>query len=204
MDQKLFHRRVIMTVFGVCLCGFSVGIFTFSNLGMDPFQVLAHGLWNLTSFSFGTFYVILNAVMLVFVFVLDRSKIGLGTLINLFLLGYIADFSLGLWNRLFPDPSLTVRVVSLIFALVLICLSSALYMTSDLGVSTYDAAALIISERYPRLPFRLVRIGTDLFCVIVGVLFGGVAGIATIITAFFMGPLISWFNKTIAIPLLNR
>ena len=204
MEQKLFRRRVIMTVFGVCLCGFSVGIFSFSNLGMDPFQVLAHGLWNLTNLSFGTFYVILNAIMLVSVFVLDRSKIGLGTLINLFLLGYIADFSLGLWSRLFPEPTTVVRVLSLIFAIVVICLSSALYMTSNLGVSTYDAVALIITEKYPRLPFRLVRIATDLLCVIIGVLFGGVAGIATIITAFFMGPLISWFNKTVAIPLLNK
>ncbi|MBQ1467540.1 MAG: hypothetical protein IIZ27_03605, partial [Solobacterium sp.] len=93
---------------------------------------------------------------------------------------------------------------SLIFAIIVICLSSALYMTSNLGVSTYDAMALIISEKYPKCPFRLVRIATDILCVIIGVLFGGVSGIATIITAFFMGPLISWFNKTVAVPLLNK
>ena len=56
---------------------------------------------------------------------------------------------------------------------------------------------------------------TDLVCVVVGsVLFllaGGnindiptIAGIGTIITAFFMGPLIEFFNEKIARPLLNK
>ena len=33
-------KRILMTVVGVTVCGFSVGMFSFSNFGMDPFQVL--------------------------------------------------------------------------------------------------------------------------------------------------------------------
>ena len=37
-----------MTVTGVSVAGLSVGIFSYSDLGMDPFQVFAHGVWKMT------------------------------------------------------------------------------------------------------------------------------------------------------------
>ena len=77
-------RRILMTVFGVTICGLSVGMFSYSEMGLDPFQVFAHGTWKLTSLDFGTYYVILNAVLLVVIFFADKKKIGLGTLISYF------------------------------------------------------------------------------------------------------------------------
>ena len=58
MNEK--RRRIFMTVVGIGLSGISVGMFNFSDFGMDPFQVFAHGIWNLTSIGFGTFYTILS------------------------------------------------------------------------------------------------------------------------------------------------
>ena len=75
-----------MTVVGVTVCGFSVGMFSFSNFGMDPFQVLAHGIWKHTSLGFGVLYMIINLVMLLVILLVDKRKIGLGTFINVFLL----------------------------------------------------------------------------------------------------------------------
>jgi len=74
-----------------------VGIFNLSLFGMDPFQVFAHGIWMHTSVGFGTFYTIVNLLMLI--------------------------------------------------SIVIICFGSAMYFTGDLGVSTYDAVALILSEK---------------------------------------------------------
>ena len=60
-----------------------------------------------------------------------------------------------------------------------------------------------------------MRIGCDLVCVTLGVgiflMSGGtwglvptIAGIGTIITAFFMGPLIQFFNTHVAEPMLKK
>jgi len=49
-----------------------------------------------------------------------------------------------------------------------------------------------------------VRILSDLVCTVVGVLLGAPAGIGTVITALFMGPLISFFRRTVSEPLLHR
>ena len=113
------------------------------------------------------------------------------------------------------DPAIWVRVLCLVVGVVIICFGSAFYMTADLGVSTYDAVALIIVNTWKRGKFQYVRIITDVVCVLLGValflISGGaagdiitIAGVGTIITAFFMGPLIEFFNVHCARPVLNK
>ena len=58
-------RRIVMTVAGVSASGIAVGFFNYSAFGMDPFQVLAHGLWNLTPLSYGTFYTIFSLILFI-------------------------------------------------------------------------------------------------------------------------------------------
>lgn len=76
------------------------------------------------------------------------------------------------------------RRIVMSLAGVVICFGSALYMTADLGVSTYDAVAIVMSSKWKWGKFKYIRIGT-------------------IITAFFMGPLIDLFNRKIARPMLE-
>ena len=210
-----FARRVLMSAVGVVICGISVGMFKHAALGVDPFQSLMSGLDAVVPLDFGTLYVAANLLLLLFALAMDRSKIGLATLINLFLLGYIAQFSQGLVASLLPAPSLPARLALLAATIVVMCLASAFYFTADLGVSTYDAVALIWSQRQNRIPFFACRVITDLVCVALGVALclaagysaGRVSGevnIGTIITAFFMGPLIELFNKKVARPFLER
>jgi len=198
MNEK--NRRIIMTVLGVLIAGFSVGMFNFSTFGMDPFQVFAHGAWMHMSIGFGTFYAILNLIMLVFIFIIDRHKIGIGTFINIFLLGYVVEFSSWLFATWIPDPSLVTRIIFLIIGLIILCFGSSLYFVGDLGVSTYDAVALILSEKKVAR-FQYCRIGSDLICTLIGFLLGATVSIGTVVTAFFMGPIIVLFNEKIAIPL---
>lgn len=198
MKEK--YRRIIMTIFGVLVAGFSVGMFNFSAFGMDPFQVLAHGIWMHLPMGFGTFYMILNLLMLVFIFFIDKRKIGLGTMINIFLLGYVVEFSSWLFERSIPDPSLATRVIMLVIGMIIISFGSSLYFIGDLGVSTYDAVALILSEK-KIARFQYCRIGSDLICTAVGYVLGATVGVGTVVTAFFMGPIIAFFNQYISIPL---
>ena len=208
-------KRIMMSVMGVVIGGICVAFFKLAAQGVDPFQSLMSGLDQLIPISFGTLYVIVNAVLLIFSLLVDRHYIGIATFVNLFLLGYITQFSLSLLQMIWPDPSLVVRIACLIFGIVAICFGSALYMTADLGVSTYDAVALVCANKWELGKFKYIRIVTDLVCVILGavlfVLGGGkvreiptIIGIGTIVTAFFMGPLIEWFNKKVARPMLEE
>ena len=209
------RRRIAMSLAGVIICAISVGIFKLAALGVDPFQSLMSGLDSMIPIKFGTLYVIVNAVLLLFSIIVDRHNIGIATFINLFLLGYITQFTFDLLQRLFPAPSMFFRVVCLIVGIVIICFGSAMYMTADLGVSTYDAVAIVMSGKWKLGKFKYSRICTDLVCVIAGSLLfvaagnpissiPTIAGIGTIVTAFFMGPLIEFFNEKFARPLLKK
>ncbi len=207
-------RRIFMSLFGVIICAISVGIFKIAALGVDPFQSLMSGLDKLIPIPFGTLYVIVNVILLSFSLIADRHYIGIATFINLFLLGYITQWTYEFLQTIIVNPSMIVRLLCLLIAIVIICFGSALYMTADLGVSTYDAVALILVNKWHIGQFKYIRIVTDVICVVLGAvlfLLGGgklsaiptIIGVGTIITAFFMGPLIEVFNQKVAIPMLK-
>ena len=213
--MSIKSKRILMSLCGVVICAISVGVFKIAALGVDPFQSLMSGLDKLIPISFGTLYVIVNLLLLTFSLLVDRSKIGLATFINLFLLGYITEYTYAFLQTLIVAPSMAVRVLCLLVGIVVICFGSALYMTADLGVSTYDAIAIALAGKWKLAPFQYCRIATDIVCVVCGValflLAGGtigmiptIAGVGTIITAFFMGPLIEYFNRTVARPMLAK
>ena len=209
----MMKKRIIMSFFGVILSGICVGIFKLAAFGVYPFQAFMSGLNTAIPISFGTLYMIANIVLLLFSLIFNRKNIGIATFINLFLLGYITQFTYAFLQSIFSNPNLIIRSLSLIIGVVLLCFASALYMTADLGVSTYDSIAITMADKWHIGPFKWIRVSTDVCCVIIGVILflvgGGVikdiptfAGIGTIFTAFFMGPLIDFFNVKCARPML--
>lgn len=206
-------KRILISLTGVIITAISVGAFKFAALGVDPFQTFMTGMDALIPIGFGTLYVIINAVLLLFALAFDRHYIGISTLINLFLLGYVVDFTVHLLIVLIPEATVAIRVVSFLLGFVFLCLGSSMYMTADLGVSTYDAIALVCTNKWKLWKFRYIRITTDIACILLGVTaflvsggsanqISGFLGIGTVLTAFFMGPLIDLFNRKIAQPLL--
>lgn len=213
MENKT--KRIGMCVFGVIFCGIAVGIFKLAAFGIDPFQTFMGGLNAVITINFGTLYVIANAILLMFALFTDRHYVNIATFVNMFLIGYIVDFSYKILASAFPDINMVGRIIALIIGIVIICFASSFYFVADLGVSTYDAVSLIIANTWKLIEFKYCRVIADLICVAIGfvlLLVAGasfseiwaIIGIGTIITAFFMGPLIDFFVKKVARPFLEK
>ena len=207
--DPLLPRRIIMALAGMAIAGIAVGFFKRAFFGVDPFQCFCNGINQVIPIGFGTLYMLVNAVLLIIDFFLDRHYIGISTFINLFLVGYAVEFSENLLAGWFGEPRIVLRIVFLLIGIVISCIAAALYYTADLGVSPYDAIPLHIADRKPKLfgktvPFRVVRIISDLICVSIGFALGFSPGIGTIITALFMGPLITFFKNTLSDPMLKK
>ena len=209
LRSENFVKRILMTLTGVFVCSISVGMFNLSAFGVDPFQCFAQGSHRPFSghMSYGTYYLIISLIMLAGIFVWDKRYIGIATVINMFFTGYLVDYSYSVLVAWLPDATLLQRALLLLVALVIMCFGSALYYTANLGVSVYDAISLILAKRRINLrgyivPFKWIRVINDLICVALGALFGKLPGVGTLITAFFMGPLISFFNTRFAEPFL--
>lgn len=198
----LDRRRAWMTIIGVLVCGFGVALCRMARFGVDSFQSFCSGVYLVTpDIPQGTMYILINGLLLLFSLVFDRHYIGLGTLINLFLLGYVVDGSEQLLLMLFGEPTFIGQLVYLILGLAVISVSCSLYITADLGVSTYDAIALYIAA-HGKLHYRWVRIITDVLCVAIGWMLGSVPGVCTILCASLLGPAIAWLNPRFSQPLL--
>lgn len=208
------RKHILMSIAGVTLCGMFAGIYKYAAFGVDPFQCFAFGVAAAVPIPYGTLYVLLNAGLLIFSLLADRRYVGLATVLNMLFLGYVLQFTFDLLAHWLPAPVLWQRLLMMAAGFAGLCFSLSLYITADLGVSTYDAIALIISRTWHIGQFRFVRILTDFACVAVGCalyLLGGnpldsimtVAGPGTILCAACMGPLIDWFNRRVSMPLLH-
>ena len=166
---ELLKTRIALCVIGVCLCGIAVGFFRYAAFGVDPFTSFMSGLDVVVPIDYGTLYVFVNAVLLILVIFLDRKLVGLGTVVNLFLVGYLAEFVNNGLAKVFPAGSIGPRIICLIIGVLMLSFSAALYMPADMGVSTYDAIAMVMADKWHILQFKYDRIITDFVCVALGV-----------------------------------
>jgi len=210
-----FRRRLLMCLSGGVVCGIAAGMMLRASLGVDVFTAFVTGLNRIIPLSYGTLYLIVCLLILVFVLIADWHKIGIGTLLNMLLVGYIVDGTQRILYLWFPDLGIAGRIVLLILGILILCFSLSVYFTADLGVPPYDAIALIITGTWHKGQFRVVRVVGDVSCVVAAVillLISGaglgeilsVVGIGTIVAACFLGPVIDWFNRKFSEPFLHR
>ncbi|MCI2046844.1 MAG: hypothetical protein LKJ90_03915 [Faecalibacterium sp.] len=195
--------RIAMTLIGIFFTALSVALFRKISWGVDPFTCLVEAVENITHGRFGVVFTAVQVVLLVVTFCLGRHYIGLGTLLTMFGMGVFVDGISVVVEAIAPAPGVIGKAVMFVLGFLVLCFGAALYITSDLGVSSYDAMALILTER-KLAKFRVCRILTDCICVAVGFFFSANIGLATVLTAFFMGPLVSWMQAAFAVPLLAR
>lgn len=194
-----------MTIAGVALSGIGDGFIKAAMLGLDPFTGAATGISQALGMGYGDFYAILNFLLLLIIWFVDKHYIGVATLVNMVGIGYIIQYtSEGLlwWKAGLSLSGTGIQLVLFVIGILILCAGTALYFTADLGVSTYDASALIIKDKTGR-PLKICRIGTDFICVVLALIFRAPIGFGTVITAFCMGPFIEFFNRKLAEPILN-
>lgn len=197
-------KRAGMMILGILFIGLCVSFLRLSGFGVDPFSAMNLGISGFIGWSFGTWQLLMNAVILVIVFFQARHCIGAGTIINMIFVGYIADFVCWLVQDVVQiEMSLPLRIIALVLAQLMAPMGVALYMVADMGIAPYDSVAIIIEKlTHQKIPFHKARVLSDVVVVIVGIAFASasgagiwaVAGIGTVINACFNGPLIQFFK----------
>lgn len=206
-DKKYFKTRLWLAFIGNIIIGLCVGLYRLSELGVDSCSGMNLGISDFLNMSFGNWQLICNILILVAVFFTVRSYIGIGTVINMVGVGYIADFICWLgWDVAGLELNLVIRLVLMSVALVCAPLGVALYMKADMGLSPYDSIAPIVEHLTKgKVSFRKARVTTDVLGLVIGVVFcllaGGnvwrIAGIGTILNAVITGPIIQFFRTKI-------
>ena len=197
-----FWTRLAMMITGVTVQGFGLSLLIRLALGTDPCSCLTQGVINYLPISFGTAQLLCHLVTFVFVLRFDMSYIGFGTIGNMVFLGYISEFFGWIWDSVLPQgffASQPVRWGLLVPVLIVFILGASTYMTAGLGSSPYDAMPFIISHKCKKIPFKAIRMIWDISFMAAGFALGGDVGIVTLGVAFFLGPVISFMQKKLAV-----
>lgn len=186
--------RVVLLLVGLWIAHLGVTLFLQTNLGSDPFNVFVQGLFRAipwpawAGMTHGRVHLLVSLLIMVVLLVVDRSYVGVGTVLCMALGGPIIDvYTLWLSPFLNETLPLAVRVPLLAVGCIILAFGMTIVIRSQAGTGPNDLVAVVLSDK-SRKPFGPVRIGVDLTFALVGFALGGVVGVGTIICAFLVGP----------------
>lgn len=183
-DRRL-PRRLGQLYAGLVLYGFSMALLVRARFGVMPWDVLHQGLGHSVGWSLGTVSVIVGALVLV-LWIPLRERPGLGTVSNVFVIGVSVDLSLWLLPAV-DDPLL--RGAFVVAGIVLNAVATAAYIGVRMGPGPRDGLMTGLVRRSGR-SVRLVRTSIEAVVVLTGWLLGGTLGVATVLYALLIGPLV--------------
>ncbi|MEG9249248.1 hypothetical protein V6S67_14265 [Arthrobacter sp. Soc17.1.1.1] len=186
-------RRGLQLLIGVFLYGLSLAMMIRATLGVSPWDVLGQGGSLQTGIPFGFMTNIIGLIVLL-LWIPLRQRPGIGTVLNVLLVGPSAEVGLALLDE--PAP-LWARILLFTGGLVLLAVASGLYIGARLGPGPRDGLMTGLHARFG-LPIWLVRTAIEGTVLVLGWLLGGSVGLGTVAFALLIGPLIN-----IALPIFR-
>jgi uncharacterized membrane protein YczE len=191
-----FPERLLRLLVGLFLYGFTMAMMVESTLGLDPWDVFHQGVANHVSLTFGQVVIVVGALVLL-LWIPLRQLPGIGTILNVIVIGLAADFGIGLIHR---PHDLWLRIPLLLGGIVGNAMAGALYIGAQLGPGPRDGLWLGLVRRTGR-SVRLWRTTIEVSVLVVGFLLGGTVGLGTVLYAVMIGPLVQIFLPLAAIDL---
>jgi uncharacterized membrane protein YczE len=180
-------RRLSQLYAGLILYGASMALQIRAGLGLDPWDVFHQGVSDRTGLSFGTIVIITGALVLL-AWVPLRQRPGIGTVSNVFVIGFAVDASLAL----IPDAGwLPAQLTMLASGVVLNALAGAMYIGAGLGPGPRDGLMTGLVRATGR-SVGLIRTSLEVSVLAAGFALGGTVGLGTVVYALSIGPLLGY------------
>jgi uncharacterized membrane protein YczE len=189
----LWVRRGVQLVVGLVAYGIAIALLVRGGIGVPPWDVFAQGITRQTGIPFGLVVSLVGALVLL-LWIPLREKPGIGTVLNVLLIGPSAE--LGLW--LVPQQTVPWQQ-GVVFAggLALLAVATGLYIGARLGPGPRDGLMTGLHRR-TGWPIWVVRTGIEVTVLTIGFVLGGQLGIGTLAFALLIGPMVN-----VTLPLLR-
>jgi uncharacterized membrane protein YczE len=184
-DWRVWMRDFTVLIVGLFLFSLSVSLTLLSNLGANSWTVLHDGIARQTPLSIGQAAQLVGLVMLGVSWT-SGIRPGIGTVLNMFLVGLFMDLILG--AGLIPEPSaFPLQAAMLIAAVVGMGIATGMYIKAGMGAGPRDSFMLVL-VRVTGWRVGTIRWAMEAVVVLIGIMLGGSFGIGTIIFAILVGP----------------
>jgi len=189
--------RNLLKQFGVLFIGFvflSLGMVLTkrADLGMNAWGVFHQGLSKSLGLSFGVVTIIIGLIILCCSVLLLKTKIGIGTILNVVIIGIIIDIFDYLIK--FIPSTTTEKLILLFLGLFIMTFGRALYISAGLGEGPRDGL-MIGLHLILNIEIKYLKPTIEAIALFLGYLFGGTVGIGTLIIIFASGYLVQLYFK---------
>ena len=158
------RRRVPRLLGGLVLFGVGIALMVRADLGLAPWDVLHQGVSERTGIAIGN-VTILTGVVVLLLWIPIRERPGLGTVLNVLVIGLVVDATLAVVDA--PEP-MWLRVAFLALGIFVFGPGSGLYIGAGLGPGPRDGLMTGLARRGRSV--RVVRTGIELTALAVGAL----------------------------------
>lgn len=194
--KKIGARRFAIMVIGNVFLGMGISIFKLSGLGTDPYSGMVMALADCIGIVYANFLILFNIGLFLLEFLFGKEFIGAGTFVNACLLGYIVTFFYDIWLGTVGVPAfLWQRILIVCIGVLVTSFGVSLYQTADVGIAPWDSLSIIMTKRWPKIPYFWHRMSNDALAALVCFLAGGIVGLGTVVSAFGLGPVVHFFNE---------
>lgn len=195
--------KLALSLVGILLVGTGVAFNASAALGNDPVGIVYDGIRNVADLSPGQLGVasnIVNIVLVIVVFCLNRHYVNIGTFI--YIIPYGSAVSLGgkLYAVLFPAQTLAAQIIGAVIGCALLYTGVAMFIAADMGLDPFTGLVMVIRDKAGK-EYKTVKICFDIGCILCGFILGGRLGVITIVTALTAGPVIQFLSGKIAVHL---
>lgn len=178
-------RRLVVLFIGLFGYGFSMALMVRAGLGLAPWAVLDQGIAVRAGISIGLASALVGVAVLL-AWIPLRTRPGVGTVLNVFVVGASIDATLAVVPEIESMPA---RVAVMLTAVVLNAVSTVLYIGVAMGPGPRDGLMTGLVAR-SRRSVRLVRTAIEGCVLLAGWLLGGTVGAGTVVYALGIGPLV--------------
>lgn len=185
--RKLDLKKTIIALMGTVILALGIFLILSETNGADPMSVFLQGVHLKTGLQIGTINQLLNGSILFLVFLLDRSSIGIASIIYVTCIG----FFMNLFFAYLPYESAGgfLSIGATVCGVILIGIGAAVFLFADYGAGAVEGLMVYINRR-TGLSLKGIRMVIDASFVGGGYLLGGVVGIGTIAGVLCVGPTI--------------
>ncbi|HET9014488.1 MAG TPA: membrane protein [Thermomicrobiaceae bacterium] len=180
-----WFAQLAVLLAGLALFALGLVLSLQSNLGATSWTVFQDGISRHTPLTIGQASQLVGLIM-IGVSWLGGIRPGIGTVLNMFLVGFLMDVILEHgWVPL--AQAFPARAGMLVAAIVILGLATGLYIKAGFGAGPRDSFNLVMVRLTGR-SIGLTRWGIESTVVVIGIVLGGRFGPGTILAALLIGP----------------
>ena len=177
-------RQVFQVIFGTSLIGVGISLNYLANLGLGPWGVFHDGLSKTIGITYGR-TIIITGVAVMLLWIPLKQKPGLGTLIDIFLVGLVADTIILYFEF---SENIFLSLILILLGIISIGTGTAIYVGADLGVGPRDG--IMVGLETLGIKIGTARNLIELIAFLTGWLLGGLVGYVTILFVIGIGPVV--------------